>query len=423
MQGLTTYQFRTARYLSVGVLAASSFLYSQSIPPSAAAPSAAGQPAPNSNGPNSNGGWKRVGDSSVQVQTAQSEPVEQAPAYPPNDPNQGPPPPAGQGPYAQQPNPGGSAPQQSYGQQPGYGQQSGQQPMYQPPPVPASLTIPAGTFFTVRTNQLLSTDKNQTGDAFSATLVQPVVVNGVVVAEPGQTLAGRVAESVKAGHVEGTARLGIQLTELTLVDGQQLPIQSALVSRKGSTSVGRDAGAIAGTTGLGAAIGAAAGWGTGAAIGAGAGAAAGVIGVLVTRGHPSVIYPEQLLTFRIDVPLTVSTVRAPQAFRYIQPNEYDRPMESQQAPYDGPGPYASAGAYPAPAPAYYGAYGYPNYGYGWGYGYPYYSGFSLFLGGGYYGRGFYGGRGYYGGRGFYGGGRGFYGGGRGYVGRGGGGRR
>jgi hypothetical protein len=229
------------------------------------------------------------------------------------------------------------------------------------------------------------------------------VVNGVVVAEPGQTLAGRVAESVKAGHVEGTARLGIQLTELTLVDGQQLPIQSALVSRKGSTSVGRDAGAIATTTGVGAAIGAGVGWGTGAAIGAGAGAAVGIIGVLVTRGHPSVIYPEQLLTFRIETPLTVFTGRAPEAFRYVQPNEYDRPMEAQPSLYGaGPGAYATAGAYPPPAP-YYGAYPYYPYPYyGYGYGYP---GFSLFLGGGYYGgwgRGYYGGYrgGYYGGRGY-----------------------
>jgi hypothetical protein len=420
MQGLT-YQFRAARYLTVGVLA-SSLLIGQSTQ----------YPAPTSasSSVNTSGGWKRVGDSSTQ-QTAQSAPPDLStyPAnYPSGDPNQGPPPPPqGPGPYAPQ---NGQQPGY-YGQQPNYGpQQNGGQPAYQQPqqPVPANLTIPAGTFITVRVNQLLSTDKNQTGDAFSASLAQPVVINGVVVAEPGQTLAGRVAESVKAGHIEGTARLGIQITELTLVDGQQLPIQSALVSRKGSTSVGRDAGAIATTTGVGAAIGAGVGWGTGAAIGAGAGAAAGIIGVLVTRGHPSVIYPEQLLTFRIETPLNVSTALAPQAFRYIQPNEYDRPMESQ------PSLYTTAGAYPpvaAPAPGYYGAYPYypyPSYGY-YGYGYP---GFSLFLGGGYYGGywgrgGYYGGYrgGYYGGRGGYvGGGAGHFGGGGvGHAGGGGGGHR
>jgi hypothetical protein len=381
MQGLHANLFRG---ISIGVLAVSTVAFAQEAPPPP--PDAPAAPAASTNG------WKRVGDPAAAYQAPGSQAGYQAPAQ-----NQSAPP--NYGPQQQQ------YPQQQYPQQPQY-----QQPAYQSPPVPPSLTIPRGTFLTVRVNQLLSSDKNQAGDAFSATLAQPVVVNGVVVAEPGQTLGGRVAEAQKAGHVEGTARLGIQLTELTLVDGQQLPLQCSLVSRQGPTSVGQDAGTIAGTTGVGAAIGAAAGWGKGAAIGAGAGAAAGIIGVLVTRGHPSVIYPEQLLTFRIDTPLTISTDRAPQAFRYIQPNEYDRPYDSQPAP----GPYASQQA----APPYYGGYPsypypYPYYGYG-GYGYPGYWGpsFSLFVGprfgwGSYYGRGYYGG-GFYrgGGGGFRGGFRG-----------------
>jgi hypothetical protein len=359
MQGLHSNFFRG---ISIGVLAMSTLAFAQEAPPPPPSDAPAAPSAPSN-------GWKRVGDPAAAYQG------NQAPA-----PNQSAPPNYG--------------PQQP--QQPQY-----QQPAYQSQPVPPSLTIPRGTFLSVRVNQLLSSDKNQAGDTFSATLAQPIVVNGVVIAEPGQTLGGRVAEAVKAGHIEGTARLGIQLTELTLVDGQQLPLQSALVSRQGPSSVGQDAGTIAATTGLGAAIGAAADWGRGAAIGAGAGAAAGIIGVLVTRGHPSVIYPEQLLTFRIETPLTISTERSPQAFRYIQPNEYDRPYDTQPSP----GPYASQ----APPAPYYGAGAYPAYPY-YGYGYPYYWGpsFSFFVGprfgwGNYYGHGYYGG-GYYrgGGQGFHG---------------------
>jgi hypothetical protein len=263
--------------------------------------------------------------------------------------------------------------------------------------------MPAGAYLTVRINQMLSSDHNQVGDAFSATLVKPLVVNGVVVAEPGQIVGGRVAEAVKAGHVSGLARLGVQLTDLALVDGQQLSIKSSLVSRTGPSSVGQDAGTIIGATGLGAAVGAAAAWGKGAAIGAGSGALLGIVGVLVTRGHPSVLYPEQMLTFRIEAPITIDTTHAPQAFRYIEPGEYSQPAYGQQQP-GSYGPYSSA-PYPpaAPAPYYYG-YPYPYYAYG--YGYPYYGGlgFSLFLGGRYYygGGRYYGGR-YYGGR-YYGGG-------------------
>lgn len=222
-------------------------------------------------------------------------------------------------------------------------QDSGYRGGYASAAVPAHLTVKPGTYITVRVNQWLSSDRNQTGDAFAASLEQPIVVDGVVVAQRGQTVGGRVSEAEKAGRVQGTSRLGLQLIDLTLVDGQVVPIQTVMVTRNGGTSVGRDAAAVAGTTGLGAAIGAAAGWGRGAAIGAGAGAAAGIVGVLLTRGNPTVIYPESVLTFRIDAPLEIATDHAPEAFRYADANDYQRSGPS--------GPPAVAGCYncgPAP---------------------------------------------------------------------------
>jgi len=251
------------------------------------------------------------------------------------------------------------------------------------------LTVKRGTFVTVRVDQALSTDWNREGDAFSATLARPLVIDGVIVAQRGQTVGGRISEAQKAGRVQGVSRLGLQLTDLTLVDGQQVPVQSQLISRSGSTSMGRDAGAIAGTTALGAAIGGAADWGRGAAIGAGAGAALGAIGVLLTRGRPSVIYPESLLTFRIEAPVTISTERAPQAFRNVEPTDYDRSSDTQ-APTLRSRACEGYGCPPPPPPYYYSYYG-PAY-------YPYFWGPRYYWGSGYYfGRGFYGHR-YY--RGF-----------------------
>ena len=256
-----------------------------------------------------------------------------------------------------------------------------------PQPIPPKLTIKPGTYVTVRVNQALSSDRNQPGDAFSATLVRPVIVDGVVVAERGQTLGGKVTEAKKAGRVQGTSRLGVQLTDLPVVDGQQMPIQTSLVSRNGPTSVGRDVGAVAGTTAFGAAVGAAAGWGTGAAIGAGAGAAAALIGVLLTRGYPTIITPESVLTFRLEQPVTISTELAPQTFRYVEPGDYQSPAPTTMQRRPGYGP-------PPPGTAYYGGPGY--YPYGYPYPYPYYWGgfYGPFWGprvvigfrGGYYGR-------------------------------------
>jgi hypothetical protein len=241
------------------------------------------------------------------------------------------------------------------------------------------LTVPAGSFVTIRVNQELSSSHNQEGDFFSAMLVQPLVVDGVVLAQRGQTVTGRVSEVKKAGRVSGVSRLGLQLTGLTLADGSQVQIQSQLVSRDGSTSVGSDVAAIGTTTAVGAAIGAAADWGRGAAIGAGAGAAAGLIGVLLTRGHDTVVYPETALTFRLDTPVTVNVARAPQAYRYVGPNEYDHPVDTQLARRPPP---RQPSVWGAPYPYPYG-YGYP-YGY---YPYPYYGGVGVGVvirGGGYH---------------------------------------
>ena len=303
-----------------------------------------------------------------------------------SDARQGPPPP-----YYGSNNPGTNNPGPNYGPGygPNYGPNNGPNNAPAPPPVPAQLTIKQGTYAIVRINQWLSSDRNQQGDTFTATLEQPLVVDGVVAAPRGATVVGRVTEAQKAGRVEGTSRLGIQLTELTLADGQQVSIQSQMINRNGPTSVGRDAAAIGGTTALGAVIGAGVRGGQGAAIGAGAGAAAGIIGVLLTRGRPTVIYPETVATFRIEAPVTFSTERAPQAFQYVntQPGYGRQPYLSQRppaAPYRGT-PYGAApyGATPPPPPGYGNGYGYgsyPPYPYAYGYPYPYYGGVGVFIG-------------------------------------------
>lgn len=187
------------------------------------------------------------------------------------------------------------------------------------------LTIRPGTILNVLISQGLSSDHSQVGDVFSARLAHPVIVNGIVVAQRSQTVVGRVMEVKKAGRVSGISRLGIKLTALTAVDGQTVPIESQLLVHQGSTSVLRDSSAVAGITGLGAAIGAVSEGGNGAAIGAGIGAVTGTIGVLLTRGRPTLIDPETLLTFQVTAPATIVTNDAPQAFRFVERADYADP--------------------------------------------------------------------------------------------------
>ena len=264
-------------------------------------------------------------------------------------------------------------------------------------PVPSQITLPAGTFVRVRINEKLSSDKNQPGDLFTATLVQPLVANGLVIAQPGQNIAGRVSEAVKAKDGNGRSRLGLELTELSLVDGQQVPIRTQLMEYRRPTNNGRDTGVVFGTTAAGAAIGAAAGGGLGAGVGAITGAAAGAIGVLATRAHATEIHPEAMLTFRTIDSATIATDRSGDAFQPVQQQGYraqsyygQQPVQRAVAP---PAPYYGGYYDPYYSPYGYYPYGYYPYGYYpyggfYGYGYP---GFGVVIRGGGFGGGFRGG--------------------------------
>ncbi len=228
---------------------------------------------------------------------------------------------------------------------------------------PSQLMLPAGTFITVRVNDLLSSDRNQPGDAFTAILSQPLVAQGYVVARRGQLIGGRIADAQKAGRVKGTSRLALELTDLGLADGQQMPVRTELIQYTGGASAGRDATAVAATTGIGAAIGAAAGGGFGAGVGALAGAAASSVGVLVTRGRATVVYPEDTLVFRTMAPVTISTDAAQQAFQMVRQQDYEPGLQSRPS------------VRPVPPPPYYYGYG-PARPYHYD---PYFYGPSLFI--------------------------------------------
>ncbi|MFN8006904.1 MAG: hypothetical protein U0V70_07765 [Terriglobia bacterium] len=277
----------------------------------------------------------------------------------------------------------------------------GQPSTNDPLPPPLDLTLPAGTWITVRMDQMLSSDHNQQGDAFTATLVQPLVAEGRILARPGQTVGGVVASSQKAGRVKGTSSLGLELTEISIADGRQVQVKTTLMQRRGDTSVGQDAGIIGTSTGMGAAIGATIDGGFGAGMGAIAGAAASTIGVLVTRGRATVVSPEDVLTFRIVNPVSVQIAATEGAFQPVQQADYEQPRLARQGPpppQGSPAPRVYLGASYPPyyyggyySPYYYGGF-YAPYTYGFGFSYyprPYYSyhGHGAYYGnhGGYHG--------------------------------------
>ena len=250
--------------------------------------------------------------------------------------------------------------------------------------VPPSLTIPAGTLVTVRLIGGLSSDVNQQGDSFSATLAQPIVVDGWVVARPGQIAVGDVVSVQKAGRVKGVSSLGIALSELPVVDGRQLPVASQLVQTSAGTSKGRDALGVATTTGLGAAIGGAVDGGAGAGIGAAAGVSRrSCRRAAHTRSGRRLCLRKHCLPSacrsRSPSTLNIARWRSSQSISRTTPvvgrNFRGVPRDRLRIP-PGPGyPYAYSYPYPYPYPypyavaPYWGRWGYPSVSFYYGRGY------------------------------------------------------
>lgn len=286
---------------------------------------------------------------------------------PGQQPNQAPPPPQGEAP----PPPQGQTPPPPSNRYPNI-RSPYDRPQAPAPVVPASLTIPASEIISVRPTQFISSEKAKVGETFIATLDQPIIANGWVVARAGQQVIGRVNAVTKSGHFGHKSQLGLEITAVNLVDGQQATIQTAGIKTIGGSTTGTDVAAVGATTGVGAAIGAAADGGAGAGIGAGAGAAASLLGVLVSPGRPTIVGPETLLSFQLATPVNVDTTRSQMAFHPVTQSDY----RSDQDVY---GPYGRGGrVYPnyyngeaAPPPPYYG-YPYDPYYLGYPYPYPYY---------------------------------------------------
>jgi len=175
-----------------------------------------------------------------------------------------------------------------------------------PPPQPRTVTLEAGTLLSVRLAETLSSDMVKAGDAFTATLDRPLVVDGLVVAERGARLEGRILEAQEAGRVKGVSNLAIHLVLLSTRDGQRVNIQTDPFRRQGETSKGEDAAKVGAGAGLGAIIGAIAGGGKGAGIGAAVGGAAGAGTVAATRGKAAVLPVETRIDFRLSSPLSLT---------------------------------------------------------------------------------------------------------------------
>lgn len=149
---------------------------------------------------------------------------------------------------------------------------------------------------TVRLVNALSTEKNQTGDTFTATLAEPLVVNGRVVAPKDARVTGRVREAVSSGRLKKPALITLQLDSVQGPSGR-FPLETEELTIKQGSHTTRNVVIIGGSAGAGAILGGVLGGGKGAAIGAATGAGAGTLAAFLTGKKEIALPSETALTF------------------------------------------------------------------------------------------------------------------------------
>ncbi len=166
------------------------------------------------------------------------------------------------------------------------------------------VAVPAGTTLTVKLDEAVGSKISEDGQPFTATLANPIMVEGKEIIPKGSTVSGTVMDAKARGRFKGEGRLQLVLNSIT-VRGSDYDIETNTITKIAKGKGKRTAALVGGGAGAGAVIGALAGGGKGAAIGAAAGAGAGTAGAGLTGNQQIVLPAESALTFKLATPVEI----------------------------------------------------------------------------------------------------------------------
>ena len=101
----------------------------------------------------------------------------------------------------------------------------------------AGSTIPAGTVIHCRLTQTLSTKANSARDPFTATISEPVMINGQAVIPAGATIEGRIVALETPGRLRGVGEMQLSPENIASTDGHTYPVGAVLTNAYGAQGV------------------------------------------------------------------------------------------------------------------------------------------------------------------------------------------
>ena len=164
--------------------------------------------------------------------------------------------------------------------------------------------VPEGTLIPVTLDQTLSSEDNNTGDGFDASVSAPIVVGGKTIIPQGARVRGVVVDAQSSGRLKTPGRLELTLTSIE-VGGSRYDIDTGDSTRVGKSHTKHNVIFIGGGTAAGAIIGAVVGGGKGAAIGGAIGAGGGTAAAAATGKMDVRLPAETRLSFPLSQPVTI----------------------------------------------------------------------------------------------------------------------
>jgi hypothetical protein len=166
--------------------------------------------------------------------------------------------------------------------------------------------ILAGTILLVQIESEISSINSAVNDTFTTILVDPIIVNGIVILPSKTMIQGRIIKVEKSARGGTSGILEVAFDKVTFLDGSSRDLKGELVDVSGKSTFLRGKSStlenvviVGSGIGVGTAIGVAAGGSNRSIIGGLLGAGIGISSVFIKKGDEAVLKANSKLKVRI----------------------------------------------------------------------------------------------------------------------------